>query len=107
MNTNSRVCSANFVSSNGRCLRPNFTIVELQQDEPAVQTDVTCEKLQSMQARTDHLENTVLQLEQQLSSQLFRLPNIADDSPKVLLIFILDFQTMLVYVHALIILDLL
>ena len=40
------------------------SLVELRQDESAVQTDVTCENILSMLTRTDHLETRVLQLEQ-------------------------------------------
>ena len=121
LNTNSRVCSAHFVGSTGRCLRPDeyptmnlpvlttpirkrkspkqrkllFTdtdvsderaspLVELQQEESAVQTDITYRDIQSILTRTNHLETRVLQLEQQLNSQLFRLSNIADDPQKIL-----------------------
>ena len=66
-----------------------ISLVELQQDESAVQTDIICENIhQSMLTHTDHLETRVLQLEQQLSYQLFRLSNIADDPQKVLLYWI-------------------
>ena len=68
------------VSDDGRA----SSLAELQQEESAVQTDITCENIQSMLTRTDHLETRVLQLEQQLSSQLFRLSNIADDPQKIL-----------------------
>ena len=49
-----------------------------------IQTDITCDKIQSMLSHTEQLERRVLELEKQLTSQLFRLSNMIDEPQKVL-----------------------
>ena len=122
LNNNSRVCSALFVSSTERYLRPDeyptlnlpvlttpirkrkspkqrklFTdtinssnddsacsLVAFQREESVIQTDITSDKIQSMLSHIEQLERRVLELEKQLTSQLFRLSNMIDDPQKAL-----------------------
>ena len=60
------------------------SLVAFQREESGIQTDITCDKIQSMLSHTEQLERRVLEIEKQLTSQLFRLSNTIDEPQKIL-----------------------